>query len=1147
MAETLLSVVAEGMLKKVLLLASEEVCLVRGLKGELKRLSDRLETIQVLLADAESKQLTLKTVELWLRKLKAVSYGADAMLDEFQYELLRRTVENRKKDKVRAFLSPSRNPLSFRMNMSHKIRDINIKVDKIYNEAIQMGLKPIELIHNASIHREARETHPGMGDPDKVLGRDDDLVKIVDMLLQSSDKQRDLSVVTVVGMPGQGKTTLAKLVYKNEKVVSHFDERMWVCVSDDFEVKRILNETVQSLTQTNPLLSNMEGLFKELRKHLNGKRYLLVLDDVWNDIPEKWESIRDALLEACGSRESKVLVTTRSNVVASTMVSVTYPLGKLSDDASWTMFRQIAFADDEATETSNLVDIGREIVKKCSGLPLAIQVIAALMRSKKSKRCKMHDLVHDLAQATSENYILTIEADDVNYDGLDEVVHLSLISREEQVLGTSKVCFERLQSLILKGGRLDMTLTNFRCLRVLVLVNSAVEDLPDSIGTLKHLKYLDISKTSIKKLPDTFNKLYHLQTLRVKYLIELPKRFGNLINLRHFCFEINRLSRDCILTGLWHMTYLQTLPLFVVNHERGCHIEDLRGLSNLKGELKIYGLEDIRNTEEARKANLSGKANIRTLEFHWSSREKDNVLAEKDNVLEGLKPHPNLQGLTIKNFIGKNFGSWIMVLSESSIVLENLVEIVLKDCTDCEHVLILGHLPCLKVIKMEGMLGIKYIGSEFYGLHSDGGNRHSSVTPFPALEKMSLATLPSLEEWSEVANATPSMNVFPCLKELDILGCRRLKVVPSHFSVLERLKIDDLFDSRPLLMMNSKLISLSSLKISWVRGPGIQFVMENLLKNNKASLREITISDCPELSYLPVQMLVALKIISVRWCQNLTCIQGELSSLESIREFRVYGCQNLSGIPEGLETLASLGTLSICQVQNIRDFPDMLCHLTSLRKLEIQGFEEMTCLPMGLHTLVSLESLSICGCPKLRDIHRLTSLQNLEVLQISDCRSLVSPLPDLRCLTKLRISSLGPFATELDCFPWPYFNCSVLVRLLLNGWPGLMSLPEHLQHLAALKELSLWEFDGLEALPDWLGNLSSLQSLALISCRNLMYLPAREAMRRLTKLQLLEIRHCPLLKTRCGKGSGPEWCKIDHIPDIEFPPFLYRERHDGVS
>ncbi|KAK2998039.1 hypothetical protein RJ639_025531 [Escallonia herrerae] len=83
--------------------------------------------IQALLADAESKQLTLKTVELWLRKLKAVFYGTDAVLDEFQYELLRRTADNRKKDKIRAFLSPSRNSLSFQMSMSHKIRDINIE------------------------------------------------------------------------------------------------------------------------------------------------------------------------------------------------------------------------------------------------------------------------------------------------------------------------------------------------------------------------------------------------------------------------------------------------------------------------------------------------------------------------------------------------------------------------------------------------------------------------------------------------------------------------------------------------------------------------------------------------------------------------------------------------------------------------------------------------------------------------------------------------------------------------------------------------------------------------------------------------------------------------------------------------------------
>ncbi|KAK2970642.1 hypothetical protein RJ640_012230 [Escallonia rubra] len=105
-------------------------------------------------------------------------------------------------------------------------------------------------------------------------------------------------------MPGQDKTTIAKLICKNDKVVRHFDELIWVSVSDDFEDKRILNEMVQSLTQTNPQLSNMGGILKELQKQV---------------------------------------------------------------------------------ETSDFVEIGREIMKKCRGMPLAIKVVGGLMYSKKSR------------------------------------------------------------------------------------------------------------------------------------------------------------------------------------------------------------------------------------------------------------------------------------------------------------------------------------------------------------------------------------------------------------------------------------------------------------------------------------------------------------------------------------------------------------------------------------------------------------------------------------------------------------------------------------------------------------------------------------------------------------------------------------------
>ncbi|THF97903.1 hypothetical protein TEA_021913 [Camellia sinensis var. sinensis] len=174
-------------------------------------------------------------------------------------------------------------------------------------------------------------------------------------------------------MGGMGKTTLAQLVYNNEKVVKNFGEqRMWICVSDDFKVERLLNEMVESLTGHKYETRNVQGIVRKLREKLNGKRYLLVLDDVWNENPDKWECMRNSLLGIGGSKGSKIIATTLSMDVVSTMrtsLSLTHHLNQLSENDSWTMFRKRAFANGGPIETSYLVAIGRKMVKT----PLAMK------------------------------------------------------------------------------------------------------------------------------------------------------------------------------------------------------------------------------------------------------------------------------------------------------------------------------------------------------------------------------------------------------------------------------------------------------------------------------------------------------------------------------------------------------------------------------------------------------------------------------------------------------------------------------------------------------------------------------------------------------------------------------------------------------
>ncbi|KAK4364726.1 hypothetical protein RND71_016084 [Anisodus tanguticus] len=185
-------------------------------------------------------------------------------------------------------------------------------------------------------------------------------------------------------MGGLGKTTLAQMVFNDQKVTEHFNLKIWVCVSDDFDEKRLIKAIVESRAGR-PLGGDMDlaPLQKKLHELLNGKRYFLVLDDVWNEDQEKWENLRAVL--KVGASGASVLVTTRLEKVGSIVGTLQpYQLSNLSQEDCWLLFMQRAFGHQEEINPK-LVPIGKEIVKKCGGVPLAAKTLGSLLRFKREE------------------------------------------------------------------------------------------------------------------------------------------------------------------------------------------------------------------------------------------------------------------------------------------------------------------------------------------------------------------------------------------------------------------------------------------------------------------------------------------------------------------------------------------------------------------------------------------------------------------------------------------------------------------------------------------------------------------------------------------------------------------------------------------
>ena len=384
---------AEKLLAKLACRAFEEVSRVVGLYDHLRNLTNTLSFIKAVLLGVQQKQEHNPELREWLTQIKTIFSDAEDVLDEFECQTLRMKVakaHGSTKDKVSNFFSSS-HPLVFRHKMTQQIKDICNRLDKVAADRDKFSLQIID-VETRVVHRR-NMTHSRVSDSD-VIGRKHDKENIIELLMQQNLNHNDtnLSIIPIVGMGGLGKTTLAKFVFNDIRIQECFSLKMWVCVSVDFDIEQLIIKIINSANypasadalshQTNWNMLDLEQLQNELKNKLSGQKFLLVLDDVWNEDRVKWVELRDLIqVSAAGS---KILVTTRSNSIASMMGTIPpHILGGLSEGDSLSLLVKWAFKEGEEEKHPHLVDIiGREIVRKCGGVPLAVRTLGSLLFSK---------------------------------------------------------------------------------------------------------------------------------------------------------------------------------------------------------------------------------------------------------------------------------------------------------------------------------------------------------------------------------------------------------------------------------------------------------------------------------------------------------------------------------------------------------------------------------------------------------------------------------------------------------------------------------------------------------------------------------------------------------------------------------------------
>ncbi|AET02580.1 NB-ARC domain disease resistance protein [Medicago truncatula] len=360
----------------------QSICFLREVAGSKSE-------IKAAVLDAEEQQQGPNNyrIKLWVEKLKDT-------LDDRQV-----LTKDKKAKKVRIFLSSS-NQLLFSFNMAQKIKKLRKRI-----EGLNVDRKIFNFTNHTPEKRVMRQrvTHSFIRE-EKVIGRDDEKKDLIKLLLNTDidDLERPHCSTCV----------------HDKTVQQHFELKKWVCVADDdsevkgFDVEGIAAKILESKTR-----DEMDQVQQELRTKIDGNRYLLILDDMWNEERENWLQLMTLLRD--GAKGSKIVITTRSETVAKISgTSSLFSLKGLDEKQSWNLFSQLAFENRKESENPIWVSIGKEISKKCSGVPLAHKSIGSLMFSMETEKDWLNFKNKDLIKIDEQGGNKIFQLIKLSYDHL---------------------------------------------------------------------------------------------------------------------------------------------------------------------------------------------------------------------------------------------------------------------------------------------------------------------------------------------------------------------------------------------------------------------------------------------------------------------------------------------------------------------------------------------------------------------------------------------------------------------------------------------------------------------------------------------------------------------------------------------------------
>ncbi|XP_026430907.1 putative disease resistance protein RGA4 [Papaver somniferum] len=804
-----------GLLENLGYVVTQQIGKAWGVKYELEKLKNSLETIAAVTTEAEKRQGESEVVRLWLRRLKDVVYDADDVLDEFTYEARHQIEMDGEGSKVQD-MSSSSNSFAFRLKMEPQIKDINDRLS-ILTETSWLSI----LEHDSlkTIDARTKITSILKLSYDKLPSH----LKLCFSYCSLFPKDVEIDKITLIQLwmaegflhPSQDGNQLSQ-----EDVGNHYFHSL---LADSFF--QIVKKDKLGDIET----CKMPGLVHDLALSVNGVHDIKIVDS--NDIESISEFRRLQLdLDAQTSKTfSKVLEKAKR---VRSIVSI---------------------RNDRLGEHLHYSENLRVVcLLRCYALDIPSQLLKLKhLRYLDLTYCDFdeghHVSIHQLynLQTLVLRGCKNVETILKGIGSLKILRHLNIRHSDVEVLTDSIIKLTDLQTLDLYSCKHFVALpVNIGSLKNLGGLNiewcEKLNVLPRDLGSLTRLRCLDLTGTDIKVLPEScISSLCNLEVM-VFGDCKLPKEIKHWPKLRVLIHDRERGEMPIDTETL---TCIETLESYMVrrNGEKtisysSVSISGIEELANLNN-LQVLKIVDLGNGIDAERAKLKEKINLRHLCLKWGTFfELYHMGFDEEAVLEGLEPHPNLRELEIYGFKGKRFPKWM----SSSNCLPNLVKLNLSGYSGSDSLLSLGMLPCLEVLEICMAYYVEFLGEEFYYQQEEISST-TTISLFPSLIHLNVRDMETLKEW-----VVPIYNTFPSLEKLEIFNCPKLRSIPNSFPFLKKLYLmDNNSEAVAAILATGGLTSVTFLEIR--ESPQLLYIPLSLLsQNNTPNLQELVIHECSE-------------------------------------------------------------------------------------------------------------------------------------------------------------------------------------------------------------------------------------------------------------------------------------------------------------